>query len=142
MAKKKRRQYQWVYSPPKPPKPKVPEDIKEEVQKKGNKIVEEVFKPKSIKPPPKDKRWNYIIDIYTKWYRNYFYFCATYASPGPNAISPTFEVKFARMEYTENGKFNLAYMRHTGKFWQVDTDLTLDKALQTIQDKGIYHPLS
>ncbi len=140
MAKKKRRQYQWVYSPPKPPKPKVPEDLKEEVAEKAQPLVEQ-FKKEHVKPP-KDTRWNYIIDIYTKWYRNYFYFCATYASPGPNALSPTFETKFSRMEFKGDGKFNLAYMRHTGKFWEVDTDLTLDQALQTIGDKGIYHPLS
>lgn len=140
MAKKKSRQYQWVYSPSSAPKPKVPDEIKTEVQEKAQKLVEEVLKPQHVKAPPKDARFNYITDIFTKWYRNYFYFCSTYACPGPNAISPSFESKFARMEYVGDGKFNLAYMRHTEKWWEVFTDLTLDEALETIRDDGLFHP--
>lgn len=30
------------------------------------------------------------VDIYAKWYRRYFYFCAKYCSPAPNALSPFF----------------------------------------------------
>ena len=44
-----------------------------------------MLKPKFIKPPPKDPKWNYIIDIFTKWHSSFFYFCSTYACPGPNA---------------------------------------------------------
>ena len=54
MAKKKKRQYRWGYTPPKPTKPKVPEEIMAEVEGKAQKIVEQVFKPRHIKPPPED----------------------------------------------------------------------------------------
>ncbi len=136
MAKKNSRKYQWVYSPP---KPEVPDQLKKEVIEKSQALVQR-FKQDYVKPPPKDPKWDYIIEIYTKWHSNYFYFRATYACPGPNAISPTFGTGFARMEYVGDGKFNLAYMRHTGQFWQVDKDLTLKEALQTIQENGLYHP--
>jgi hypothetical protein len=40
---------QWVYAPA---KPKVPDEIKAEVQKKADQLVETFLKPNFIKPPP------------------------------------------------------------------------------------------
>jgi len=31
-----------------------------------------VLKPPHVKPPSGDERFNYIVDIYSEWYRNYF----------------------------------------------------------------------
>ena len=122
MAKSKKT---WVYSPPKPPKPKVPESVKAEVEKKATELVESTLKPR-IEPPPKDERFNYLVDIYTKWHRNYFYFCGKYCSPGPHALSPYFETRFARLEYIGKDRFTLSYMRYTGKWWEIYEGLTLE----------------
>jgi len=124
-----KRQKTWVYNPP---KPKVPEATKAEVEAKATELVNTVLKPAHIKPPRKNQQFNYITDIYTKWYRSYFYFCATYACPGPYALSPTFESKFARMEYVKGQRFNLSYMRHTGEWLEIYQDLTLDQCLAII----------
>jgi len=70
----------------------------------------------------------------------YFYFVATYACPGPNAISPTFEVNFARLEHTALGRFNLAHMRHTGKWHELFAGLTLDECLKAIKDDPWFQP--
>ena len=94
---------------------------------KADELIETQLKPRFIEPPPEDQRWNYIIDIGARWHRSFFHFGSTYASPGPNALSPTFESPFARMEYVGDGKFNLAYMRHTGKWWEVYRGLTADE---------------
>ena len=91
--------------------------LKTEVETKAKDLIENVLKPKHVLPPPEEEQFNYIIDIGAKWYRNYFYFFSTYACPGPNALSPTFESKFARMEPLGDGKFALYFMRHTGKEW-------------------------
>jgi hypothetical protein len=133
----KRRQWTWVYSPP---KPKVPDAVKAEVEAKAKETIDQVFKPKYIKRPPKDMRWNYLTGITSKWHRNYFYFIGVWASPGPNALSPGFESGFARLEYTAENKFNLSYMRHTEKWWEVHRGLTLDAALRLVRDDGLYHP--
>ncbi len=85
------RQRRWVYSPPRQPKPKVPDAVKAEVAAKAGALIETALKPSHLKPPPEDMHFNYLVDIYTKWYRNYFYFCSKYRCPGPNAISPFFE---------------------------------------------------
>jgi hypothetical protein len=139
MAKKKPKRM-WIYSPKKPTPPKVPNDIKAEVEAKANELVETYLKPNFIKPPPKGRDWNYIIDIFTKWHRSFFYFYSTYACPGPTALSPTFESGFARMEYVGDGKFNLAYMRHTEKWWEVYQGLTVQQCIKAIRDEGIFQP--
>jgi hypothetical protein len=39
-----------------------------------------------------------------------------------------------------NGRFNLAYMRHTGKWEEVFTGLSLEEAFATIRDMALFHP--
>ena len=128
----------WVYSPAPPPKPTVPAAIKAELEARARELVESELKPKNIKPPPEDQSFNYIVDIYTKWYRSYFYFCAKYACPGPNAISPFFEAKFARMEYAGEGEFNLSFMRHTGQWVELYQGLSIDECLTNIRDDAFF----
>ena len=137
MAKRRKT---WVYSPPKPPKPKVPDTVKIELTKEAEGLIERSLKPNHIEPPPKNPEFNYLIDIFTKWYQSYFYFCATYACPHPEAVSPTFESRFARMGNVGNGKFNLSYMRHTGKWREIYPDLTMDECLSAIRDEPHFLP--
>lgn len=129
---------QWVRVPAKPSG--VPDALKQEVSAKGDALVQSHLKPAFVQPPPKDLRFNYIVDLYTKWRGRYFYFLSKYASPGPNRIAPFFEVGFARLEYAGNQRFHLAYFRHTGKWWQVYSDLTLDESLEMIRKEGIFQP--
>ena len=128
-----------VYSPRSAPKGKVPDSVKTEVSQQAQKIIEE-WKPQFVEAPPKDREWNYIVDLSTKWHRDYFYFVAKYASPGPTAISPFFDAPFTRLEYVRNQRFNLSFMRHTGRWVEVERELTLAKALESIRNKGFYHP--
>ena len=127
----------WLY---RPPKPVVPDDLKAEVLQKADELVQDFLKPKFVKPPPKNWRWNYIIDIFTKWHRSFFYLVATYRSRGPNANRPTFDSGFARLEYVGQRRFNLAYMRHTGEWWEVYQGLALDRCLKTIREHGLFQP--
>jgi len=117
MVKNKRPAKIWVYAPGLAPGMKVPAQVKGEVTRQGQGLVEE-WKPLSIEKPPKGYPFNYIVNLYTKWRGKYFYFCATYACPDPRALPPSFEGYFTRLEYVGNHRFNLAYMRHTGKFWE------------------------
>ena|SRR5437879_3969209 len=131
MAKK---QKVWMYSPPKQPKPKIPDTLKVEVTTRATELIDTVLKPKNIQPPPENPRFNYIVDIYGKWYHSAFYFCAKYCVAGPNAIEPSFEAKFARMQYADNNRFHLSFMRHTGEWIELYTDQTVDECLAAIQD--------
>jgi len=130
----------WVYSPPKSPKPKVPQALKSEVSEKATQLIESILKPTYIKQPSKDNRFNYVVDFYTKWYRSYFYFCSKYACPGPSAISPFFESRFARMEYVGDNKFNMAFLRHTGEWIEILEALSVDKCMDAVSDGGYFQP--
>lgn len=134
------KQKMWTWGPAKQPKSKIPENIKRDLETKANDMVESFLKPTYIKPPPKDKDFNYIIDILTKWYRSYFYFCSKYHCPSPNAISPFFEDKFARLEYIGNNCFNLAFMRHTGQWLEIHFNLSIDECLAIIKEDPNFQP--
>ena len=131
----------WIYSPP---KPKMPDAVKVELKTKATKLIESVLKPEHVKPPPKNAKWNYIVDLYTKWHSNYFYFCAKYACPGPNALSPFFDIGFARLEYSggvgRQSRFNLSYMRHTGKWLEIGHGLSLEQCLAEVREGGFFNP--
>jgi len=127
----------WMIRPAKNPK-SIPDPLKKDVEAKARDLIENVLKPKHVKPPKENERFNYIIDIGAKWYRHYFF--STYACPGPNALSPTFESKFARMEYLGNGKFALYFMRHTGEWVGIYDALAVDECMKAIQDDAWFVP--
>ena len=118
----------WGYSSSKLPNLKVPEFTKIEVTKAAETLIETVLKPQYIKPPLKNAQFNYIVDIDTKWYRSYFYFCAKYACPVPNAVLPPFENRFARMKYVGDNRFHLSFMRPT------------NECLEAIIDESYFQP--
>jgi hypothetical protein len=130
----------WIFSPAKQDKPAVTTSIKLQVETKATELIENVLKPQHVQPPSDDQRFNYIIDIGAKWYRNYFYFFSTYACPGPNALSLTFESKFARMEHQGNNKFALSFMRHTGEWVGILDSLSVEECMKAIQDDPWFQP--
>lgn len=130
----------WRAKPPKKSKPNVPDSTQSILKEKAGRLIDDVMKPEHMKPAPTNNDFNYIVDIHSKWYRNYFYFCTTYNCPSANAISPSFETKFARMEYVAANRFNLAYMRHTGQWLEVFQDMSMDECLKMIEENPIFMP--
>jgi hypothetical protein len=130
----------WMFSPAKESKASLPSTVKDEVDTKARELIETVLKPKHIQSPPADQQFNYITDITTKWLGSKCYFISVYACPGPNAISPSFETKFARLEFVGDGKFNLAFMRHTGQWVQLFERLSVDECMKAIRDDSWFQP--
>jgi hypothetical protein len=130
----------WMITPQKKPKSSLPDSLKTELETKANDLIVNVLKPKHVQPPPPSEQFNYIIDIGTKWHGHYFYFVSTYACPSPNALSPTFESKFARMEYLGNAKFALYFMRHTGEWVGLYDGLSVDECMKAIQEDAWFVP--
>src|SRR5262249_2921715 len=104
--------------------------IKAEVEAKARDLIQNVLRPKHVVQPREG----------AKWFRNYFYFFSVYACPGPNALSPTFESKFARIEYLGNARFALYFMRHTGEWVGIYDQLSLDECMRVIQDDPWFVP--
>ena len=129
----------WLYSPPKRSKPKVLADVKAAVTEQAEHLLAE-WRPRHITAPPPGYQFNYIVELYGKWFRSYFYLCAKYACPGPTALSPFFEAQFAWLEYIGDRRFNLAYMRHTGQWTELEQGLTIDQCFQSLREESFYQP--
>lgn len=131
----------WIWAPAKKkPKGKIPDLIKTAVKLKADGMIGNVLKPRFIRPPRKNSDFNYLADIFSKWHGNYFYFCSTYNCPGPNAISPSFNTNFARLEYIGTDKFNLAFLRHTGQWVEIEYSLSVDECFDNIENNSIFFP--
>ena len=118
----------------------MPDSIKAEVVAKATDLIENVLKLRHVQPPKPDATLNYIADLSGKWNRGYFYFTASYACPGPNALSPTFESKFARMEFVGGGNFALSFYRHTGEWVGIYDALSVEESMKAIQDDPWFVP--
>ncbi len=59
---------------------------------------------------------------------------------GPNAVSPTFETKFARIEPLGDGKFTLSFMRHNDKWVALYDGISVDECMKAIQDDPWFVP--
>ncbi|MEJ6079784.1 hypothetical protein MT391_14765 [Vibrio sp. 1-Bac 57] len=126
----------WMASVTKPVK--VTSLIKSALDKEAEKLIDKILKPRSVKVPLPESSSNYLVDIYTKWHGNSFYFCSKHNSPGKNAISPSFEIKFAKMVHVGDGKFNLSYMRYNDKWLELHRNLTLQECLHAIEHEPYF----
>ncbi len=130
----------WMPSPGKMSKSSLPGTLKDELDTKARELIENDLKPKHIQPQAEGAQFNYITDITTQWLGSKFYFISIYTCPGPNALSPSFESKFARLEYVSNNRFALSFMRHTGQWVQLFEGLTVDECMTAIKDDPWFLP--
>jgi hypothetical protein len=94
------------------------------------------YKKKFIEATP-NKEENYLINFYSKFYRGFFYLCAEYKAEYENRIFDGFERKFARLEFIDDNKYNLAYFRHTDQWWTIERNVTKEFCLTYITDNSL-----
>jgi len=136
MAKKKKSGAVWGWAPAKPAAPTISQAEKTRVETVCLAFIEKM-KPKWIQPPHPD--FNYISALYGKWYRHYYYFCATLRHDAPEGPQEM-ELRFTRLEYAGSNLFHMAYFRHTGQGFPVFESLPLDECLETIEQNEIFWP--
>lgn len=95
------------------------------------------YKKKFIEANP-NKKHNYVIDFYTKFYRGFFYLCATYKAEYEKRIHDEFEEKFARLEFVDTNTYSLANFRHTEQWWTVNENVTAEYCLKNIKDNPLF----
>jgi hypothetical protein len=105
------RKYAWVFSEL-PPKCTLKKWEKEQCVADAEKFIAEYYRPTFVKPPPKDDRFNYVVDFRAAFGGSYLRFYVKYASPGPDALSPFFEYPFARLGCFGRARWNLWARRH------------------------------
>ena len=73
---------------------------------------------KNLKPIPEPQQFNHCVDVFSKWRGNYFYIMLKYKT-GEGGFKDYFDLGLARLEYCGKDCFNLAYFRHTGKWFSL-----------------------
>jgi hypothetical protein len=81
----------WVYDPARAfrrSKAQVPSDIKQEVQRRAQDLIDSTLKPRHIQPPPKKTQFNYLVDIHSGWRGPFSYFCSPDLVARPGRLFP------------------------------------------------------
>lgn len=118
----------WSFSPAGKSKIKSSYLNKPAIDNRCQPLIER-FKQQYVKENP-DKQYNYLSGVYTKWRGNYLYFCQKYKSEQAGMIDREFKENFVRLECLNSDCFNLFYFRHTGKWFLIAENLTLDRCLE------------
>jgi hypothetical protein len=112
--------------------------LKQEVDRKVADLIENVLKPRHVKPP-QPGRQSRLVGIATKWLGPRCYFVALYRSVDPPPTYPDFGSNFARMEHV-GGKFTLSCMRGNGRWADLSGALSVDECLKAIRDDPRFVP--
>jgi len=110
-----------------PPKCKLSKWRKEALKAAAGEFIQNFYKATFLKPPPEDQRFNYIVDFSATWHGPYLQFIAHYACPGPNAMSPFFEVAFARLGYFRDDAWSLWARRHNDQWMVLGHQMTMQE---------------
>jgi hypothetical protein len=125
------RQWIWIKTN-RPPKNAASKPVKDRILVQAQRFLNEHYKAHTP-PRPKHAQWNYVIDYTVKWRGPYLYFIAKYACPSPRAISPEFEVSFARLGYFGQDRFNLWARRHNDQWLIIDDNLSLEACFKCME---------
>jgi hypothetical protein len=103
-------------------------------------FIRDVLKPRFL-PQIEPTKWNYPVDIRGVWAGGRYRFIQRYRSGMEHNRGEEFDAPFARIDRVGPDRFDIHWMRHTGKWWRLYTGVTLTEALQILETDGILHPL-
>jgi hypothetical protein len=126
----------WGIAPASSKKSAANEFQKLAITKDFESIIEEL--KKNIKPLPEPQQFNHCIDVFSKWRGNQFYIMQKYKT-GTNAVVDYFDEGIARLEYVDEGKFHIAYFRHTGQWFTIAQNVLTEDAKKSILEDPWFH---
>ena len=83
--------------------------------------------------------FNYPIAVFSEWRGKAFYLCARFRAR-TRRVEDDFVVRHARMTLTGFGRFDLAYFRHTDRWFTVYRGLTAKECFEEIEGNEIFWP--
>ena len=83
--------------------------------------------------------FNYPIEVFAEWRGKVFYLSVRYRARSRKA-EDDFVVRHTRMTLIGFGRFDLAYFRHTGKWFTVYRGLTAAECFREIEENEIFWP--
>jgi hypothetical protein len=129
----------WVASPPRPARATDAEKLR--IVTACEAFIRDVLKPRFL-PRIKPTKWNYPVDIRGVWAGGRYRFIQRYRSGMEHNRGEEFDAPFARIDRMGPDRFDIHWMRHTGKWWRLYTGVTLAEALRILETDGILHPLT
>jgi hypothetical protein len=100
----------------------------------------DVLKPRYL-PQIRPTAWNYTIDIHGTWAAGRYRFMQRYRSGMEDNAGYEFDAPFARIDHMGPDRFDIYWMRHTGKWWKLHVGKTLAEALEILATDGVLRPL-
>lgn len=128
----------WVYCAPRPAPAGKAE--KRRIVAACEAFIRDVLKPRFL-PEIKPTQWNYPVDIRGAWAGGRYRFMQRYRSGFEDNRGEEFDAPFARIDRVGPDRFDIYWMRHTGKWWRLYTGVTLAEALKILENDGVLHPL-
>ncbi len=103
-------------------------------------FIAEILKPRFL-PEIKPTEWNYVVDIHGAWAGGRYRFMKRYRSGSEDNCGEEFDAPFARVDRMGPDRFDIHWMRHTGRWWRLHQDVSLAEALRILETDVILHPL-
>ena len=119
---------------------KVPADLRQQVDRWANDWLTRKFSRllelRSADPGP----FNYPVAVFSEWRGKAFYLCARYRTRSRRP-EDDFVVRSTRMTLTGFGRFELAYFRHTDRWFTVYRGLTAQECFRDIEGNEVFWPV-
>jgi hypothetical protein len=103
-------------------------------------FITDVLKPRFL-PEIRPTEWNYVIDIHGAWAAGRYRFMQRYRSGMAHNRGEEFDAPFARIDRMGLDRFDIYWMRHTGKWWRLHANVTFAEALHILETDGVLHPV-
>lgn len=107
-------------------------------------FIAEVLKPRFL-PAIRPNEFTYPVDIRGRWRGSRYSFVTRYRSGFPENRGDEFDASFARLDHCEEVLtatcFDVMWFRHTGRWWPVHAEVTLDEALHFVETDEFLRPL-
>ncbi|MGO8918542.1 MAG: hypothetical protein ACLQJR_21790 [Stellaceae bacterium] len=103
-------------------------------------FIRDVLKPRFL-PEIRPTELNFVVDIHGAWSGGRYRFMQRYRSGMEDNRGEEFDAPFARIDRVGRDRFDVYWMRHTGKWWRLHTGLTFAEALHILETDGLLHPL-
>ena len=120
---------------------KVPTELKRQLDRRAHDWLTAKFSRllelRTADPGP----FNYPVEVFTEWRGKAFYLCARYRARSRRP-EDDFVVRNTRLTITGFGRFELAYFRHTERWFTVFRGLTAQECFREIEDNEIFWPVT
>ena len=107
-------------------------------------FIATTLKPRFL-PEIRPDEFNYPVDIRGNWRGSKYSFITRYRSGFSDNLGEEFDSPFARLDHVEehlgDTRFDVMWLRHTGKWWRLHSSVTLKEALQLIEADELLWPI-